>query len=259
VSGMELIGADGETSSDPYGPLGHKIQGPGVGRAVRPSVVPLWLVVCDLAAGASIEWPARHGDEGIFVLAGRVAIDGKELPVEGAAIIETDVETSAMAVVASRLVHVGPNAPAPTAWSYYGAPASEGRGVHGVGPKGLYATAGEGNDARFYAESTCPTCRITLFFARRGAPYESPRHSHSQDELIFVTEGQISVGRYQVGAGDTLAVAANTPYRYRIGTAGFAFLNYHPDASKQWLGDDRPLVIEGGAANNFDAVSDLLS
>ena len=89
-------------------------------------------------------------------------------------------------------------------------------------------------------------------------PWSSAPHSHTQDELIHMVSGSITLGSRRVEPGDTLAIAADTRYGFRGDDAGFVFINYRRDASQQWLGHDQPLLLEGGAANGLTPVMDVL-
>ena len=51
-------------------------------------------------------------------------------------------------------------------------------------------------------------------------------HSHSEDEIIFVTEGQIRLGAKLYGAGTALLIAADTLYGFTPGPEGLRFVNF---------------------------------
>ena len=112
-------------------------------------------------------------------------------------------------------------------------------------------------DSHYYADSTCPTCRLTLLSVARFGPYTSEPHSHTQDELIHVVSGALALGRQRVEPGDTLAIAAGVRYGFRGDDGGFLFLNYRSDASEQHWPDRAPLT-EGGAVNGLERVWDML-
>jgi len=94
-------------------------------------------------------------------------------------------------------------------------------------------------------------------YTSRSERYESAPHSHSQDELIHLLDGEIVLGSYRLGPGDTLAVAADRRYRFNSGDAGFGFLNYRRGPSVQTIDPAAPPRVEGGAANGFELVNDL--
>lgn len=225
-----------------YGPLGHDVRGDVVARLVSPEDFPLWLVRAELAPGASLAWDGR-GDEAVYVVEGEIEVDGRACPAGGAAIVESGVGAEVRAPGGAAVVHVGSHAPAPAI----------GRTVHVVGPGGTWASVGDGRDTRYFAESECETCEITLFFTGRSHEYVSAPHSHSADELIHVLDGELQVGRRVLGPGSTVAVSADRRYGFR--SPGFGFLNYRPHVAT--ITRDGETMEEGGRAHGFDAVMDL--
>ena len=107
-----------------------------------------------------------------------------------------------------------------------------------------------------FADSSCETCRITLFLTGRDGPYTSSMHSHSADELMILVGGEVRFGSRRLHAGDAVAIVADHRYGFRSGDEGFAFLNYRRDASEQTTVGDaaRP---EGGAARGLTLVNDI--
>jgi quercetin dioxygenase-like cupin family protein len=212
----------------------------------------------ELDDGGTIEWPATHGDEAVYVLEGALEVDGRVTPTKGAAIVEANVATRARAIGPTRIVHMGPRDPAPPVDGLNGPPAPEGHGVHVVGPRGTYANTTATADSHYFADSTCPTCRITLLSVGRSFRYLSAPHSHSEDELIHVVAGGIDVGRRRLGPGDTIAIAADTRYGFRGADDGFVFVNYRRDASEQMQGLAAAPRMEGGVVNDMTPVMDLI-
>jgi len=81
--------------------------------------------------------------------------------------------------------------------------------------------------------SDCPTCDIWLH--ENHFPGSEPMaaeeqakgvHSHSEDEIIFVTAGQIRLGTKLYGPGTSLAIAADTLYSFTPGPEGLSFVNF---------------------------------
>src|SRR5581483_1487108 len=102
------------------------------------------------------------------------------------------------------------------------------------------------------------TCRITLLSVGRFGASSSAVHSHTQDELIHVVAGGLTLGARRVEPGDTLAIAAGVRYGFKGDDGGFLFLNYRADASEQHWPDGRPPLTEGGAVNGLERVWDML-
>lgn len=83
-----------------------------------------------------------------------------------------------------------------------------------------------------FADARCPTCEVWLHENRFPAP-SGPRldpeagiHSHEEDEIIFITGGQMQLGQKLVGPGTAVAIAANTFYSFLPGPDGLTFINF---------------------------------
>jgi quercetin dioxygenase-like cupin family protein len=227
-------------------------------RPLSPSDWPLWGARATLDAGATLQWDTEHGDEAIYVLEGALEMDGKRCPAQGSVIVEAGVPATVTAAEPTTIVHFGPRDTAPPAGGRNG-PAAPGERVHMIGPGGVWASRDDVRDTRMYADSTCPTCRATIFYTSRAEPYVSAGHSHSQDELIHMLWGEINVGKRKLTAGDTIAIPADLRYGFRSGPDGFGFLNYRPDASVQSFERGGEPRIEGGKANGMNEVNDVIN
>jgi mannose-6-phosphate isomerase-like protein (cupin superfamily) len=227
-------------------------------RRVSPDGYATWLVRAELDDGAVLTWGDVHGDEGVYVVAGALDVDGRRCPADGAVILEAGAPCEARAVGATSIVHVGPYAPDPPTDGLYGAPRRHAQ-VHVVGPGGWYASGDrESVIARWFADSTCPSCRISFFHVARtqGGVKDLP-HTHTQDELIYVLDGSIVFAREEHGPGTVFAIPANVRYSVTSGPNGMAFLNYRPDVSTQAYGKAKPPELEGGIARGGVEVADL--
>jgi quercetin dioxygenase-like cupin family protein len=254
---IEIVRAADQGFRSGY-PTGHCVDGGVRHQAVSPERFSLWLLRAELDDGSTIDWPAMHGDEAVYVLEGALEIDGRVTPTKGAAIVESNVETRARAIGPTCIVHMGPRDPVPPADGLNGAPATDGRGVHVVGPRGTYANTTDTVDSHYYADSTCASCRITLRSVGRTFGYRSEPHRHTQDELIHVVAGGINLGRQHLGPGDTVAIAAGARYGFRGDDDGFVFVNYRRDASQQMWGSGIAPRMEGGIVNDMTPVMDLI-
>jgi len=240
---------------DRYPQPGYRIDGVVSARQGSTDGFPLWLVGAELDDGASIQWVGEHGEEAAYVLTGRVTVDGRDCPERGAVIVEQGARPVLRAIGGpARILPLG--RPPERAAGANGA--DRGASVHVVGPRGTYARVEEGRDSHYYADSTCATCDVTLLYTSRNEQYESVLHSHSADELIHLLWGEMRVGRHVLGPGSTLAIRADAPYRFRSGPDGFGFLNFRSGPSTMAIGRAKELLVEGGAANGFEPVMDLL-
>jgi hypothetical protein len=226
-------------------------------RRVSPDGFPLWLVVAELGDGAELTWTGRHGDEAVYVMSGGLDVEGRRCPEQGAVVVEADASATARAIGPTRVVHVGPADAEPPRDGLSGPAVAAGHGVHVVGPRGTFAAVSDERDTHYYADSTCPTCRLTLLYTSRRVPYVSAPHSHSTDELIHVLWGEIRLGNQVLEPGDTVAIAADRRYGFRSGPDGFGFLNYRRDASQQTIERGSAPRMEGGLVNGLEPVMDL--
>jgi hypothetical protein len=84
-----------------------------------------------------------------------------------------------------------------------------------------------------HADASCSTCEVWLHANTFPPQCEDTSvdadravHSHSEDEVIFVTEGQIRLGARLYGPGTAIAIAADTQYGFSSGPAGLCFINF---------------------------------
>jgi quercetin dioxygenase-like cupin family protein len=200
-----------------------------------------------------MERPGLHSDEVAYVADGQLEVrqgDGgpKVCPKGGAVVIEAGRPVHLVAGGATRVLHFGSHQPVEPG----GHPS-----VHVVGPRGTYAMVDTGRDSHYYADSTCPTCDVTLLYTSRAEGFDSSLHSHSADEIIHVLWGQIRLGRHDLGPGATLAIRHDAPYRFHGGPSGYGFLNYRSGPSTMRIGAKGRELVEGGLVNGFEAVMDV--
>jgi hypothetical protein len=98
-----------------------------------------------------------------------------------------------------------------------------------------------GASGGLHADALCPTCEVWLHeYTAPGMSDEDALevadrgvHSHSEDEIIFVTCGSMRLGTKLYGPGTALAIAADTMYSFTPGPDGLSFINFragHPEA-----------------------------
>ena len=231
--------------------------GPVESRRVSPEEASLWLVTTTLPHGTTLCWSGEHGDEALHVTEGSLAVDGRECPTGGAVVIEAGVATRARAEGPTRVIHLGPRDPTPPTGGLRGPAAPEEHGVHVIGPRGSFERVEDDRETRFFADASCPTCRLWLLYTSRSFAYESRIHSHSQDELIHVLDGEIELGTLSLGPGSTLFIAADQPYQFRAAARGFAFLNYRRDASEMRVHGEDETLVEAGLSTGMHPIADL--
>jgi hypothetical protein len=262
VAGIEVVHATDVAEVDVHPIAGHTVTGRARLRRVSPAQDSLWLVSGELAFGATLRLPAVHGDEAVYVLSGELRVTGDSQTAtcgaRGTVVIEAGAHPVLTATADTRIVHVGPTEPTVPVGGLNGSPAPGGDRVHVVGEKGTYAAIEEHRDTHYYADSTCPTCRLTLLYTSRTQEHISATHSHSTDELIHLLWGELRLGSLVVRPGDTLAITKDRRYGFRSGPEGFAFLNYRRDASQQTVERGSPPRMEGGLVNGLTEVMDVV-
>ena len=91
-----------------------------------------------------------------------------------------------------------------------------------------------GVNGGMHFDSACPTCQLWLHENEFTPAFLTPEqenrtaHCHTEDEIIFVTDGQIRLGNKLFGPGTALAIAADTMYTFKPGPEGVRFINFRP-------------------------------
>jgi quercetin dioxygenase-like cupin family protein len=171
------------------------VEGPARSVRFQPDGFSLWEVEAELGAGAELQWAPAHGDEVVYVLDGELELDGSQCGPATAVIVEAGVVAAARAT----------------------------RDVRIESPDGDHGSV-------HYADSTCDTCRVTFFENYVRSAHVVSSHTHTQDEIIRMTSGELQVGRVTLRAGMSIAIPADRRYGFR--TPGpFSFLNYRRDLS----------------------------
>jgi mannose-6-phosphate isomerase-like protein (cupin superfamily) len=222
--------------------------GPAQSTLFQPEGYSLWEVEAELGTGAELRWSSQHGDEVLFILDGAMEVDGQICEPKAAAIIEAGVAATARAVTPSKVVHFGPTSVNAPSAGLYGPAPTEGRRVHVARPDDATRVGSDdGPGAVYYADSSCPTCRLAFFEVSGPAPQVVGSHTHSEDEIIRVTSGELRLGRTRVGPGMSVAIPGG--YRYGFRTPGaFSFLNYRRDVSTYVAAPGSEPMVEGAAA-----------
>jgi quercetin dioxygenase-like cupin family protein len=231
---------DAEVEPSEDYPLPVEVTGLEWSKLMSPPDYGLWLCVSSLEEGATVTWPATHGDEALYVFEGELEVGGHRCPAGGAVIVESAVAATAVATQRSRIGHYGPRSAATTAAGPEGPPAPDGHRVHVVGPGGIVAFGDETTiGVRMLADSSCDTCRLSLFEVARDRSRQGRPHSHSADEIIFVVSGSMRLGAHELGPGSSLCIPGGVRYAEASGDGGCVFLNYRPHAA------DRTEFVKG--------------
>lgn len=202
---------------------------------------PIHLHVHRLGQGASARFDGDPTDVAIFVWKGGVQAGGSRLG-SGSSIF---VEFGASLTLAARdegATLVAFNV------SRRGSGDRSGMHVHLLPNESVPRTANlggsEGISGAIHADSQCPTCRVWMHENGYAMPdKETQVHSHSEDEVIFVTAGSVRFGRQMYGPGTALAIAANTKYGFFSGPDGLNFVNFR-GSSPTYTSADGTVVMD---------------
>jgi len=196
-----------------------------------------------LKGGSAISLEPSDRDRILFVWRGTVEVLDKELCAGSSAIVEH-----------GKGVHMAAPSDEAAVLEFFGkgqvADYADRRSAIHLLPRSAVPRFGEGLDGRavggaLHADSSCPSCSIWLHEnfippGSMGDPGAKPIiHSHSVDEIIFVTAGEMRFGRQRHGPGTALAIAANAFYSFRPGKQGLAFVNFRAERPGQ-------IQIKGG-------------
>ncbi|MFO0691186.1 MAG: hypothetical protein U0900_20980 [Myxococcota bacterium] len=253
---IEVVQGDGAFVEGRAPVPGGRLVGVGRSRLESPLQASIWMCTALFEAGATLAWDAAHGEEAFYVEQGEVAIDDRVCPAGSAIILEAKAAPTLRALAPSRVLHMGAYDETPPRAAARGSEGVAAPAIHVVGPRGVYEAIEPGRAARFFADATCPTCSVWLLLTSRSIEYESPIHSHAQDELIHLLSGEIRIGSLTLRPGDTVFIAADQVYRFRSGPEGFAFLNYRRAASLMTIRPTGQTIVENGASTGMVRIAD---
>ena len=86
---------------------------------------------------------------------------------------------------------------------------------------------------------------LQLFEARIAADAEVSLHAHASDEIIYILEGELRIGRKRLGPGASVFVGAETLYGFRAGPQGVRFLNFRGDGNTSFITREEYLTARG--------------
>jgi quercetin dioxygenase-like cupin family protein len=76
---------------------------------------------------------------------------------------------------------------------------------------------------------------LQLFEVRCSPNLAIDSHAHGEDEIFYVVEGEIHLGRQVCPAGSAVFIAGNTLYGFRAGPEGCRFLNFRPRVDRTYV------------------------
>jgi hypothetical protein len=211
-------------------PLPQGLSGKGEARAYFDGDAPLHLHELHLAPGETLAIGRHEADFLAYVWRGSVTAGGAALPAGSSLIAEAGSRIEAAAgdegavLLGFAAAHAAPGARA-------------GGHVHLLPadrvPRAAELGGASGVGGAMHADADCDGCAVWLhenhFPGSPGLPPEEQQrgvHSHSEDEIIFVIDGEVRLGTRLYGPGTALAIAADTLYSFTPGPAGLSFINF---------------------------------
>ncbi len=76
---------------------------------------------------------------------------------------------------------------------------------------------------------------LQMFEAKIASNEEISLHAHAEDEIIYILESELLIGRKRLGPGASVFVAGNTLYGFRTGPDGARFLNFRGRANTSFI------------------------
>jgi hypothetical protein len=222
---VQFVTADGTAPIDAPSSAGGRVQSR---TYFNKEADPLHLQVYELTAGAVFYAGSPKTDTLVYVWLGAVAVQGVGLVERSSLIVESGAfaEISAVDTAATLLVFTPKKQPA----GERSAPRLRLLPRERVPCNRDLAGQGFAGGA-LHADASPSSCHLWLHendFYVGGNPVAM--HSHSEDEIIFVRDGELRVGNRAYGRGAALAIAANTKYGFEVGPAGLSFVNFRASA-----------------------------
>ncbi len=195
-----------------------------------------------MCEGAHLTVRGESSDCLIYVLDGSANADGSVLRARSSAIVEMGGQLGVQACAGGSTLLVFS--------ATRRAEGRESRGlVHLLPTEAVPRTAAffdtEGVAAGIHADAQCPSCCVWLHEQGYSeGDKNTPVHSHSEDEIIYVIGGSIRLGNRLYGPGTALFVAANAKYGFNTGPDGLEFINFRGSSPSFTSGDGATVLDE---------------
>jgi hypothetical protein len=218
-------------------PLPPGLSGAGEARGYfGRDEAPLQLHVLSIERGACLRLEPSEIDRLAHVWQGEVEAGGHRLEAGSTLVVEhgASLEVAGRAKQ-TRIALFAPTSPRP----------SQGAGghVHFL-PRDRVPRVGENDSIAIgglHANGKCGTCDLWLnentlpAYPEAPPPEEANKgvHMHPEDEILFVTKGNIRLGNKIYEAGAALAVTRDTFYGFHPGPDGLSFVTFRPSSTNQ--------------------------
>jgi quercetin dioxygenase-like cupin family protein len=82
--------------------------------------------------------------------------------------------------------------------------------------------AGSGGELQLFEANIAPNDEVSL-------------HAHEADEIIYILEGELQIGRKRIGPGASVFIGGQTLYGFKAGPNGVRFLNFRGEANTSFI------------------------
>ena len=91
---------------------------------------------------------------------------------------------------------------------------------------------------------------LQLFEVKCDPDVQFNTHAHDEDEIIYVTQGSIVLGKREHGVGSAIMIPGKTLYGFKSGAEGLTFLNFRAAADFTYITRDELMQerAESGSA-----------
>jgi quercetin dioxygenase-like cupin family protein len=87
--------------------------------------------------------------------------------------------------------------------------------------------------------------KLQLFEIRLEPGLEVRTHAHADDEIVYVVDGELHVGRRVCGPGSSMFIPGNTLYGFRAGPDGCRYLNFRAQADSTYFSKEDIVEARG--------------
>lgn len=210
-----------------------------VHRLIGKHSDPLHLYYYSMKPGAILEWDKSNVDSCAYILEGAVEVNGVPLGEGGCFIVEHGSDALVVSTGRTKVALFQDRNPQ----------SKNGGKVHVIAdenvPQVEHTPDVEDVASALLADAMCPTCDLWLHRNVFPEGYTIELHSHSEDEIIFVTSGEILLGNRRYGPDTALAIAKKTIYAFKAGLGGMAFINFRTGSPTANLSETKETMDEG--------------
>jgi len=233
----------GLKSADPAGAGEAVSQGVRTEAIFEGSAAPVHARWHHVPVGATIDWTDSATGHIIYVWQGAVEVGSIRLEQGSVIVVEHRASAGLRAQAGGAILLLFNRAASKDA------PALAGGHVH-ILPDDRVPRIARLNDrsnvgAAIFADSACPTCDLWLHESSfHDADLAVALHSHSEDEIIVVTRGEIVLGKRRYGPGTAIAVGRDVLYGFGTGHEGLEFINFRASHPTYKTADGKTVIDE---------------